>query len=100
MDDLGDGVAAGNRRGRPRRKSDVVTLRQQAAPDHCLVAPAEMPLSSLLAVALRQVTNSLTDSLTNRLIVCDSIDEPVINTLSPGLPHLDRSSTRTRVSWP
>ena len=52
-----DGGVAGNRRGRPRRKSDVVTLRQQAAPDHCVVAPAEMPLSSLLAVALRQVTD-------------------------------------------
>jgi len=54
-DDGDVGVAGGNRRGRPRRKSDVVTLRQQQTPDHCLVAPAEMPLSSLLAVALRQI---------------------------------------------
>ena len=58
-DDVGEGLVGGNRRGRPRRKSDVVTLRQQAAPDHCMVAPAEMPISSLLAVALRQVIISL-----------------------------------------
>jgi hypothetical protein len=43
----------GGARGKQRRKSDVVLLRRGV--DHTVVMPSEMPLSSLVAVALRQV---------------------------------------------
>ena len=77
MTEDGDaGVTGGNRRGRPRRKSDVVTLRQQAAPDHCMVAPAEMPLSSLLAVALRQIFDAHSCLLTLMMAASPSPMKP------------------------